>query len=109
MSNGRSCILALLFTVSWPIFGQDTTALWKDDNLSSEDTHSLASLTDTPRQLEEDLGSHLAVRLGYNSNVLSAGRTLGIQNFGLAPAVSYYHRSGLYADVTAYWSKDFEP
>ena len=54
-------------------------------------------------------GSQLAVRLSYNSNVLSAGRTLGIENFGLAPGLSYYHKSGLYADVSGYWSKDFDP
>jgi len=41
--------------------------------------------------------------------VMSTGRTLGIQNFGLAPGVSYYHKSGLYADLSGYWSKDFDP
>jgi hypothetical protein len=53
--------------------------------------------------------SQLAVRLGYNSNVLSAGRTLGIEQFGLSPSLSFYHKSGFYADVTGYWSKDFDP
>jgi len=109
MGIGRSWLFALLLTVSWPVFSQDKTALSKDDALSSEDTLSIVSLIDSLLQLEDDLGSQLAIRVGYNSNVLSAGRTLGIQNFGLAPALSYYHRSGLYADVTAYWSKDFEP
>jgi hypothetical protein len=54
-------------------------------------------------------GSQLALRVGYNSNVLSAGRTLGIENFGLSPGISYYHTSGLYADVSGFWSKDFKP
>jgi hypothetical protein len=53
--------------------------------------------------------SQLAVRLGYNSNVLSTGRTLGIEQFGLSPSISFYHKWGFYADVTGYWSKDFEP
>ncbi len=51
------------------------------------------------------VGSQLAIRIGYNSNVLSAGRTLGIENFGLAPGISFYHISVLFADVTSYWSK----
>lgn len=109
MSIGRSCLIALLLTASWPVSGQEASALLADDELSSEDTLSIVSLIDSLLQLDDEPGSQLAVRLGYNSNVLSAGRTLGIQNFGLAPALSYYHRSGLYADVTAYWSKDFEP
>jgi hypothetical protein len=109
MSIGRSWLFALLLTASWPVYSQDAPALLSNDALSSEDTLSIVSLIDSLLQLEEDLGSQLTVRLGYNSNVLSAGRTLGIQNFGLAPALSYYHRSGLYADVTAYWSKDFDP
>jgi hypothetical protein len=53
--------------------------------------------------------SQLAFRLGYNSNVLWAGRTLGIDQFGLAPGISYYHKSGLFADASFFWSKDFEP
>jgi hypothetical protein len=53
--------------------------------------------------------SQLAFRLSYNSNVLSAGRTLGIENFGLSPGVSYYHHTGLYADLSGFWSKDFDP
>lgn len=77
--------------------------------LSSEDSLSIFNLIDSLLQLDEALGSQLAVRLSYNSNVLSAGRTLGIENFGLAPGVSYYHKSGFYADVSGYWSKDFDP
>jgi hypothetical protein len=53
--------------------------------------------------------SQLAVRLAYNSNVLYAGRTLGIDQFGLSPGVSFYHKTGLYADLSAFWSNDFEP
>lgn len=53
--------------------------------------------------------SQLAVRLGYNSNVASEGRTLGISKFGLSPGVSFYHKSGLYADASLYWSEEFDP
>jgi hypothetical protein len=60
--------------------------------------------------LEENTpGSQLALRLGYNSNVLYAGRTLGINQFGLSPGITFYHTSGFYADVSSYWSNDFEP
>lgn len=60
-------------------------------------------------ELMDEQPSQLAVRVSYNSNILSAGRTLGIENFGLSPGILYFHRSGLYADVSAFWSKDFDP
>jgi hypothetical protein len=66
-------------------------------------------LIDSLLSLDETIGSQLALRIGYNSNVLSAGRTLGIENFGLSPGISYYHRTGFYADLSGFWSKDFEP
>jgi len=53
--------------------------------------------------------SQLAVRLGYNSNVGSSGRTLGIDKFGLSPGISFYHKTGLYADASLYWSKEYDP
>jgi hypothetical protein len=80
-----------------------------DDALSFEDSLSIFSMIDSMIQMGDLNTSQLAVRISYNSNVMSAGRTLGIENFGLAPGISYYHKSGLYADVSGYWSKDFDP
>ncbi len=53
--------------------------------------------------------SQLLIRMGYNSNIVSAERTLGFSQFGLSPGVSYYHKSGLYADYSGYWSKEYDP
>lgn len=80
-----------------------------EDALSFEDSLSIFSMIDSLMEMADLNTSQLAVRLSYNSNVMSAGRTLGIENFGLAPGISYYHKSGLYADVSGYWSKDFDP
>jgi hypothetical protein len=82
---------------------QDTAAFTSADSLS------IFSLIDSLLELDESQRSQMAFRLSYNSNVLSAGRTLGIENFGLSPGVSYFHRSGLYADLSAFYSRDFEP
>lgn len=92
--------------------GQDTdTSILSgiDDALSFEDSLSIFQMIDSLITLGDINTSQVAVRLSYNSNVLSAGRTLGIDNFGLAPGISYYHKSGLYTDVSGYWSKDFDP
>jgi hypothetical protein len=81
----------------------------QDTALTAADSLSIFTLIDSLLNLEALVSSQFAVRLSYNSNVLSAGRTLGIENFGLAPGISYYHKSGFYADLTGYWSRDFDP
>jgi hypothetical protein len=85
------------------------STLLKTDSLTSSDSLSIFSLIDSLLALDLELPPQLAVRLAYNSNVLSAGRTLGIQNFGLSAGFSYYHPTGLYADLTGYYSADFNP
>jgi hypothetical protein len=97
---------------SCKLFAQDTDAfLTKPDSLLTfSDSLSIFQLIDSLLTLEtlSDY-SQLAFRLGYNSNVLWAGRTLGIDQFGLAPGLSYYHKSGWFADASLFWSNDFEP
>ncbi|HTH56254.1 MAG TPA: hypothetical protein VL728_09425 [Cyclobacteriaceae bacterium] len=65
------------------------------------------SLVQTPNSY--GFGSTLITRLGFNSNVVAASRTLGLSQFGLSPGISYYHKSGLYLDATAYWSQEYSP
>jgi hypothetical protein len=78
--------------------------------LTFEDSLSIFTLIDSILQYGDiTVPDQLGIRIGYNSNVLSAGRTLGIENFGLSPGLSYYHHTGLYADVSGFWSKDFDP
>jgi len=117
----RKKILAFIFSSLWltSLQGQqsDSALLYSDpyiaelDSLLNESDGSdfltlLDSLINIPAP---SLRSQLLVRLGYNSNVVSASRTLGFNQFGIAPGASYYHKSGLYADVTGYWSKEYEP
>ncbi len=106
----RCWLILIIVLAASSARAQDTDlSLLSSDSLSSADSLSIFALVDSLIELQEAQGSQLAVRLSYNSNVLSAGRTLGIANFGLAPSLSYFHKSGLYADVSAYWSKDFDP
>jgi hypothetical protein len=104
-------LLAITMAMSFAVSAQDMDSLLlKPDTLyTAEDSLSIFSLIDSLLNLEEQMGSQLALRLSYNSNVLSAGRTLGIDNFGLSPGLSYYHKSGFYGDISGFWSNDFEP
>ncbi len=108
----RWLFIGIFLASSCQLKAQDADSLLTraDSVLSYSDSLSIFNLIDSLLLLEQlEPQSQLAVRLGYNSNVLSTGRTLGIEQFGLSPAISFYHKSGFYADVTGYWSKDFEP
>lgn len=100
----------LILSASSALCAQDADSLFLDSSgFTAEDSLSIFNLIDSLLNMDTKLASQLAVRIGYNSNVLSAGRTLGIENFGLSPGISFYHTSGLYVDVSSYWSKDFDP
>lgn len=108
----RGIVCCFLISVSsLNLWAQDTDSLAYRSNmlLNFNDSLSIFKLIDSLLTLEELNASQIAVRLSYNSNVLWAGRTLGIDNFGLAPGLSYYHKTGLFADFSAFWSNDFEP
>jgi hypothetical protein len=79
--------------------------------LSFDDSLSIFSLIDSLVQYPELLegGSCLVARLGYNSNITASNLTLGLDQFGLSPGISYYHKSGLYLDATVYWSQQYSP
>src|SRR5688572_708531 len=96
----RRWLVVLFVAASGQVYCQNAASFLSDQDslLTYEDSLSIFSLIDSLLQLENESGSILSLRLGYNSNVLSTGRTLGIENFGLAPGISYYHRTGLYAD-----------
>jgi hypothetical protein len=81
---------------------------YSDSSLNSLSVFELIdSLVQMPSSLQ--LGSTFVTRLGYNSNIVAAGRSLGFNQFGLSPGISYYHKTGLYVDATAYWSQEYSP
>lgn len=91
----------MLDSITQSFTAEDSLAIFDlIDSLLSADPSILGASLDQ---------SQLAVRLGYNSNITSDNRTFNISQYGLAPGVSYYHKSGAYADVTTYWSNEFYP
>jgi hypothetical protein len=49
------------------------------------------------------------IRAGYTSNITNAGRNFGIQQYGLNAGIAFYHKSGLFADVSGYYNSDQDP
>lgn len=89
---------------------KDSLAANENFLLTLEDSLSIFNLIDSFIRLPDlSMRSQITIRMGYNSNVASSERTLGISQFGLSPGVSYYHKSGAYTDVSGYWSNEFDP
>ncbi|MEQ6120221.1 hypothetical protein [Reichenbachiella sp. MALMAid0571] len=75
---------------------------------NESDSLSLMNLIDSI--LSSDIsGSFLSLRLGYSSRITSAGRSFGVDQQGIIPSVSYYHKSGLFGDATGIWNNELEP
>lgn len=53
--------------------------------------------------------SQLSVRTGYTSDITYAGRNFGFNQYGLNAGIAYYHKSGLFADVSGYWNSSLDP
>ncbi len=53
--------------------------------------------------------SQFSFRLGYNSNITYAGRNFGIRQHGFGIGASYYHKTGIFADVSGYWNSEIKP
>lgn len=118
MSSYKLAAIILLSVCLNSARGQQTDSLLLKDPYIAELDSILASGDSTDLLLwidslinlpEPKLRSQLNLRLGYNSNVVSASRTLGFNQFGLAPGLSFYHKSGIYADVAGYWSPEYDP
>jgi hypothetical protein len=53
--------------------------------------------------------SQLSLRTGYTSDITYAGRNFGFNQFGLTGGIAYYHKTGLFADVSGYWNSSLNP
>ena len=53
--------------------------------------------------------SQLSLRSSYNSQVYNAGRDYGIDQNTMGGGLSYYHKSGLYADISGQYYSEISP
>ncbi len=67
---------------------------------------SLMQAADFPK-LESE--SQLGLRTGYNSNITATGRPFAFGNYGLSGGLTYLHKSGLFGDVSSYYSNQYKP
>jgi len=53
--------------------------------------------------------SSLMIRTAYTSDIMYAGRDFGIGQYGFSAGLSYYHKTGIFGDLTSYWNSDVDP
>lgn len=85
-------------------------SILSEDSLLLDELEGLSIFTLLDSILNGDYKkSQLALRIGFTSDVVNAGRDLGTDQKGLTPGVSYYHKSGLFASAIGYWNSQFSP
>lgn len=75
---------------------------------NEEDSLSLVGLIDSLLSADNST-SFMSLRLGYSSRITSAGRSFGIDQQGIIPGISYYHKTGLFGDITGIWNNELDP
>jgi len=116
MSRNLSFILLLFSFSVFHLQAQELTPEEKaelealEKELNSIDTTSIIFLLDSLIKLEEDLNrSTIVLKGGYNSeSLINERNNLGTEN-GFYSGISYYHKSGAFADVTQFWNSQYEP
>jgi len=73
-----------------------------------DDTLSFLDLIDNLAAADYS-ANNLSLRFGYVSSILHAGRDYGFRQYGFSSGASYYHKSGLFADLIGYWNNDIDP
>ncbi|GJM29901.1 MAG: hypothetical protein DHS20C17_25360 [Cyclobacteriaceae bacterium] len=104
----------VVFTVTLPGYAQSketasvdsVSLILLDDDL---DSLHLFQLIDSLLELDLLRASQFSIHLGYVSEVSNAGRTLDVKQYGFNPGITYFHKSGVFADVTGYWNSDLDP
>lgn len=104
--------ICLIFLLIYPsaVRAQESSYADQLEALIAEmDSLSIFTLLDSTLSASYTPYSELNIRASYSSNVAVAGRNYGINQHGLSPGISFYHKSGLFADVTGYWNSAYDP
>jgi hypothetical protein len=92
-----------------PTFADSISVDKLDSIFSYSDSLSIFTMIDSLLKKQNEIGSSFVIRTGFNSNIISAGRTIGVNQYGATAGLSYYHKSGFFADLSSNWSEEYNP
>ncbi len=107
----RTVTIFVLLAVIFPSFSQENLSYAEQLKALEDEMDSLSIFNLIDSLFASDLtsSSELNVRLSFTTNVTSAGRDYNINQSGVSPGISYYHKSGLYGDLAGYWNSGLDP
>lgn len=107
----RTVTTSVLLIIAFSSFSQETLSYAEQLKAIEEEMDSLSifNLIDSLFTLDIDPASELNIRVGFTTNVTSAGRDYDLSQSGFSPGISYYHKSGMYGDLAGYWNSGVEP
>ena len=107
----RTVTIVVLLVQGFYSFSQDEMSYAEQLQALEEEIDSLSifNLIDSLFDTEILPSSELNVRMGFTTSVTSAGRDYNISQSGFSPAISYYHKSGLYGDLAGYINNGVDP
>ncbi|MBL6447001.1 hypothetical protein JMN32_11820 [Fulvivirga sp. 29W222] len=114
----RAILVVALLMAQSPLYSQQEEQspsleeLYSElDSLFANETipDELFNLVDSLLTLDSAKYSSLNLRLGYVSNIVSAGRNFGFDQYGFSPGIAYYHHSGIFTGITGYFSNEYNP
>lgn len=107
----RKLVIAIFLFTNLSCFSQQDTLSIEQQLLQLElelDSASLFGFLDSLLLLP-DPKSEFGLRLGYSSSRVTAGRDFNQELKGLIPGISYFHKTGLYADFSTLFDSQYSP
>lgn len=107
----RNVTILVLLLITLPSVSQETNLSYAEQLKAIEDEMDSLSIFNLIDEVfaSEDPPNELSIRMGFTTNVTSAGRDYDISQSGMSAGASYYHKSGLFGDLAGYWNSGVEP
>jgi hypothetical protein len=109
----RNLVIVWLICQSTICFAQNSEEKsYADQLLALEqelDSLSIFNILDSVLLQTDFQTNQLNIRFGMTSSVTSAGRDYNINQTGYSSGISFFHKSGLYSDLSGYWNSDVTP
>ena len=71
------------------------------NKIIAQDTALIPSAAFVNEAAKDSVKSELYIGIARSSNAVSSGRDYGVKQYSIAPSITYYHKSGLYAGIAA--------
>ncbi len=106
----RIVAILVLLMIARPSLSQENAMSYAEQLQAIEDEmDSLSIFNLIDGILSAEPTNELSLRMGFTTNVTSAGRDYDLSQSGMSAGAAYYHKSGFFGDVSGYWNSGVDP